>query len=74
MDNTIQLASQEQCTGCGACKERCPKGAIYFSPDDDGFSTPKIQENLCVHCGLCNKVCPALNKPETNLIKVAYAA
>lgn len=74
MDKDIILAPRELCTGCGACMKKCPQGAISFIPDDEGFPTPKIQENLCVHCGLCNKVCPALNKPETNLIKAAYAA
>lgn len=74
MFECINLANSNQCTGCGACKEKCPKGAIVFSPDDEGFPSPIIQENLCVGCGLCSKVCPQLNKPETNLIIKAYAA
>ena len=74
MDKSITLTTKEQCTGCGACKAKCPKQAISFLPDDEGFPTPKIQEDLCVSCGLCKKVCPAINKPNTNSIKLAYAA
>lgn len=29
--------------------------------DQEGFSYPRINSNLCVDCGLCEKVCPKLN-------------
>ena len=74
MNNKITLASREDCTGCGACKEKCPKGAIVFRDDKEGFPTPSINFNKCIHCGKCERVCPALHKPETNAICAAYAA
>lgn len=70
----ICAVSREHCTGCGACKEICPKNAISFQPDVEGFPAPVIDGELCVHCGLCEKTCPALHPPETHLILEAYAA
>lgn len=45
------------CTGCSACGVICPKGAISFSVNVDGFYTPLLDEGKCVQCGLCKKVC-----------------
>ena len=36
MDKTIILAGKDLCTGCGACKAVCPKGAITI-----GFGSGK---------------------------------
>ena len=49
---------KEQCTGCGACANICPKGAIKMKQDEKGFFYPEIQTDKCVECGLCEKVCP----------------
>ncbi len=73
MDTSITLAAREQCTGCGACKAVCPKGAISFSPDEEGFPSPVVEKDVCVHCGLCEKTCPALHMPEMHTIREAYA-
>lgn len=45
------------CVGCRACMEICPKGAICFQEDKQGFSVPVIDEDKCINCGLCDKVC-----------------
>lgn len=53
------------CTGCCACLNICPKGAISMTEDEYGFVFPSIDEEKCVNCGLCDKVCDridALNK------------
>lgn len=70
----MKLADSSVCTGCGACAKVCPKHAIDFQDDREGFPTPHIQEDKCIECGICNKVCPALHKPETHPIQAAYAA
>jgi len=70
----MELAKAYDCTGCGACEQRCPQNAIFFADDHEGFPTPHIQKDKCIECGLCNKVCPALNMPGTNSIRNAYAA
>ena len=70
----MELAKAYDCTGCGACEQKCPENAIYFLKDREGFPTPHIQKEKCIECGLCNKVCPALNMPGVNRIRKAYAA
>ena len=74
MTNAVELASREKCTGCGACKAICPKGAITFQADSEGFPSPVIDNDICIHCRQCENACPALNKPETHSIISAYAA
>lgn len=32
--------------------------------DEKGFLFPKVDKNLCINCGLCEKVCPMLNRKE----------
>lgn len=42
--------------------------------DEEGFLYPHVDKTTCVNCGLCEKVCPILNKPQTYPILTAYAA
>lgn len=53
----IKITNPENCCGCTACKSICPKNAISMEPDALGFLYPKANEDLCVDCGLCEKVC-----------------
>lgn len=60
------------CTGCSACAEKCPKKCISMVANAEGFLYPKVDEELCIHCELCEKVCPLLdnNKKERNPLSV----
>ncbi len=49
------------CCGCSACYSICPKSAIQMTPNEEGFSFPEVNENLCVECSLCEKSCPVIN-------------
>ena len=49
---------KEECCGCTACYAICPKDAIRMVSDEEGFDYPIIDENVCVRCGMCLKVCP----------------
>jgi ferredoxin len=60
----IKISNKRNCCGCEACVQACPKKCIDFIPDSQGFLYPKVNESLCVNCGLCNKVCPVLNVKE----------
>lgn len=51
-------AKSEECCGCAACLNACPKGAIVMGNDPNGFSYPRITKELCVSCELCRQVCP----------------
>lgn len=60
----IQISSKEQCCGCNACGDICPKQAISFETDIEGFWYPKVDENKCIECGLCEKVCPIIQSAD----------
>ena len=51
----IEIIEKNKCTGCTACMNLCPKGAIRFVDANDGFKYPEIDQNICVNCGLCRK-------------------
>lgn len=57
----IQLADKYHCTGCAACAQSCSRSAISMRYDEEGFLQPRIEESICVECGLCQKHCPELN-------------
>lgn len=46
------------CNGCQMCKEICPKQAIKYEVNNEGFWFPKVDYTKCVKCGLCIKKCP----------------
>lgn len=54
----INITNKVDCCGCNACGDICGKHAISFVTDNEGFWYPQVDENLCVDCGLCDKVCP----------------
>jgi coenzyme F420-reducing hydrogenase beta subunit len=49
---------KEECCGCTACMSVCPKQAITMVADEEGFLYPSINQELCIECDLCKKVCP----------------
>ena len=53
----IIIKDRRDCCGCTACASVCPYGAITMEPDKLGFRYPKVDEDKCVECGLCEKVC-----------------
>ena len=48
---------KNQCCGCTACINICPKKAIAMHSDEEGFEYPQIDSTKCIDCGLCKKVC-----------------
>ena len=46
-----------QCTSCQLCGAVCPKGAITIGLDKEGYYRPTVNDELCIDCGLCVKVC-----------------
>lgn len=54
--------SYGECYGCYACEAMCPKNAISMFTDSEGFIYPVVDDNKCVQCGLCEKIC-IRNKP-----------
>lgn len=53
----VLYGADSECCGCGACVSVCPKDAIAMRPDRYGFLYPHIDEDVCIACRLCLKVC-----------------
>lgn len=56
------LCSKEECTGCFGCFNVCPKKAIIMKEQEFGNIYPIIDNEKCIKCGLCEKICPQLNQ------------
>lgn len=69
----MKLVEKNKCSGCTACMNICPKKCIKMVPDDEGFLYPKIDEKLCIDCGLCIKTCPVAKINLKNELVKAYA-
>lgn len=60
----INIIDKVECCGCNACGDICPKEAITFKTDIEGFWYPVVDKEKCIDCGLCDKVCPQIGKAE----------
>ena len=60
----INIKNPADCCGCTACESICTHNAIKMLPDELGFLYPVVDDNLCVDCGLCQRVCKFQDKYE----------
>ena len=56
----LNITDKSNCTGCGACLNRCPCDAISMQADSEGFLYPIVNDQICIDCGQCVDVCPLL--------------
>ncbi len=42
------LENRENCCGCGACEQVCPKNAVHMVQDRDECLYPQIDMSSCV--------------------------
>jgi len=54
----MEICKKNKCTGCFACVNACPFGAISMKEDEYGELHPTINEAKCRRCYLCVKTCP----------------
>lgn len=69
-----EICPKDKCTGCAACFNACGKKAITMTEDSCGYVHPQIDNELCVDCGLCTKVCPVNTKISLRYPLDCYAA
>lgn len=48
---------RKECYGCYACASVCPSHALTMEMDREGFYYPKVDEEKCQQCKLCEVVC-----------------
>lgn len=51
-----RVCNENKCTGCMACVEICPKGAICIRDDISSYNAV-IDTSKCINCGVCHSVC-----------------
>lgn len=69
------FTEKKECCGCGACYNICPRNAISMLEDVYGFVYPYIDENICVECRACVKVCNYKKEQQADKkIQKTYAA
>ena len=57
----IRIDQKDSCCGCNACGDICPRGAITFRSDEEGFWYPHVDTDCCIDCHKCESVCPLLH-------------
>lgn len=70
----VLFENEEECCACGACENICPAQAISFCENESGFLYPKIDEEKCISCKNCVKVCAFKNNTVKNSPLAVYAA
>lgn len=55
--NINDKSALRACTSCQMCAAVCSKNAITIQLNEDGFYRPYFDEDKCVDCGLCTRVC-----------------
>jgi len=55
------IVKEELCTGCGICKDVCPKsGKIWEIVKENNRAVAKVKdENFCLYCTTCITRCKA---------------
>lgn len=70
----MEICKTEDCTGCFACVNVCPKNCISMVENEIGHIYPKINDEQCIECGICNRTCPNNNIVDFKTPKTVYAA
>ena len=70
----IEIKEKKDCCGCSACVQRCPKSCISLKEDNEGFLYPIVDKDICIDCGLCEKVCPVIHQRQEKRPMFVYAA
>ena len=70
----MKICQDDNCTGCAACANVCPKHSIEMKENSFGELHPQIDVSTCVQCELCVKTCPVNNELRFSYPLKCYAA
>ena len=70
----ITIIKREECCGCSACQQICPRHCITMEPDNEGFLYPQTDIKKCIGCHLCETVCPVRHSERERIPIEVYAA
>lgn len=57
--NNKYVTQNYRCTGCMACYNICPVGAIRIVENEEGFKYTEIDDEKCIKCNKCKNTCPS---------------
>ena len=69
-----EICKHKDCAGCYACLNACPTSSILLNEDSKGCLYPAINQETCIDCGLCQKVCPVCNPLSLHDTQESYIA
>ncbi len=58
----LKSKAADACCSCLSCVEACPTNAITTKTDRNGFVLPYLDEEKCISCGKCERVCQYSNE------------
>lgn len=73
IEEYLNLVNKEDCCGCNACVNICPRNCISFKLDEHGSYYPYKNKENCIDCGACEIVCPILHNNSFKLNNKIYA-
>lgn len=59
-----KLANRRTCTGCMACVDACPHGALKSYMGRDGHLYVRWNRTQCIGCNICSRTCPIVSGHE----------
>lgn len=77
-DKYEKFSKKNNCTGCSACINICPKQCLEMVADENGFAYPELlDKNECMYCHKCERICPILNSysisPQVAKVYASYS-
>ena len=69
---SIDSVKFNNCTGCLSCVAVCPRNAISFQYNNEGFWFPEICTDICINCGKCYRCCPEITPQHKNTSRKNY--